>query len=176
MQKILSIHWKWSDINSLRSQKRKKVFLENDMILEMYQFDRSEDPTYESWKKTFDEIDFSKYEKIFANSLWWIMVCKYLDEKKIKLKKLVMTVPWKSVSTEKWLRPNVAKIWQDFEENWFNLLVDEIIIIHAKDDETVPFENAKYFAKKINAKFIALETWWHSLENYFNFIAKIVKK
>jgi predicted alpha/beta hydrolase family esterase len=38
------------------------------------------------------------------------------------------------------------------------LLVDEIVIIHAKDDETVPFENAKYFAKKINAEFIALET------------------
>jgi hypothetical protein len=39
------------------------------MILEMYQFDRSEDPIYESWKRTFDKIDFSKYEKIFANSL-----------------------------------------------------------------------------------------------------------
>jgi predicted alpha/beta hydrolase family esterase len=38
------------------------------------------------------------------------------------------------------------------------LLVDKIIIIHAKDDETVYFENAKNFAKKINAEFLALET------------------
>jgi hypothetical protein len=40
----------------------------------------------------------------------------------------------------------------------------------------VYFENAKNFAKKINAEFLALETWWHSLENYFDFTAEIVKK
>ncbi len=175
MEKILSIHWKWSDINSSNWIRRKKIFLENDMILDAFQFDRNIDPTYESWKKTFEKINFSKYEKIFVNSLWWLMVCKYLDEKKIKLKKLVMTVPWKSISVEKWLRPNMLKIYDDFEKNWFDLNIDKIIIIHAKDDKKVPFENGKNFAKKIWAKFIALEEWWHSLEKYFDFTAKIVK-
>gem|GEM_PF-4084745 len=39
------------------------------MILDAFQFDRNIDPTYESWKKTFEKINFSKYEKIFVNSL-----------------------------------------------------------------------------------------------------------
>jgi len=103
------------------------------------------------------------------------MTVTYLDKNKISLKKLVMSVPWKPFNTEKWLKPNVNKIWEDFEKNWVNLLVSEIIVISPKDDEVVPFENWKKFTEKLNAKFIVLETWWHKLKGHQEFIVKIVK-
>ena len=101
MLKILWIHGRWSNINSDGYKERKKVFKKLWMELDLYQFDTALDPTYESWKKTFDKIDFSKYQIVYANSLGWIMVCKYLSKNKIPLKRFVMSGVWKSFSTEK---------------------------------------------------------------------------
>jgi hypothetical protein len=35
----------------------------------MPQFDPAEDPTYESWKETYETLDFSKYDTVYTSSL-----------------------------------------------------------------------------------------------------------
>ena len=35
----------------------------------MFQFNEAEDPSYESWKQTFDTIDFSSYDAVYTSSL-----------------------------------------------------------------------------------------------------------
>lgn len=46
-----------------------EVFIQNIINFDSIQFDRSEDPTYESWKQTFDTIDFSQYDVVYTGSL-----------------------------------------------------------------------------------------------------------
>ena len=176
MEKVLAIHWRWSDIKKPSWLERKEIFKKYWMQLDLYQFDKNYDPIYEAWKETFDKIDFSKYKKIYTHSLWWVMLTRYLNDNKIEAEKIVMIAPWKSLDTEKGLKPNLSKFWDDFEKKWFNLLVNDIIVIHAKDDEVVPIKNWKNFAKKIGAKFITFEKWWHWLKEYYDFFAKLVKE
>lgn len=176
MKKVLGIHWRSTDIKKDSRKRRKDLFKNEGLDLDLFQFDRWIDPTFESWEKTFDKIDFSKYKMAYTVSLWWIMLSTYLHKNKIKLKRLVMVVPWISFSTEKWLKPNMAKTWEDFKKEKFDLLVDEIIVVNAKDDEIVSFESWKQFSNKINANFIALEKWWHWLKDYLEFIVKLVKE
>jgi len=62
MQRVLGIHWMTSSIKKPSWIKKVKIFKENWLKLELYQFDISEDPTYKSWGNTFNKIDFSNYE------------------------------------------------------------------------------------------------------------------
>jgi hypothetical protein len=67
---VLGIHGRMSKLeNSSSWPKRKQVLEERGINIDTPQFKNSEDPTYESWKETFDTIDFSKYDTVLAVSL-----------------------------------------------------------------------------------------------------------
>ena len=66
----------------------------------MFQFDRSVDPTYESWKETFDTLDFGQFDTVFTSSLGGQMLALYLLEKSIRVPRIVMCFPGMGKSTE----------------------------------------------------------------------------
>lgn len=173
IKNVLGIHGRTSSIKKESWKKKQELFNEQWLNLELYQFDNSENPTYESWKETFETIDFSKYNAVFTSSLWGAMTVNYLCEKKIKIKRLVMLAPWKWIS---W-RQSTAPLYENLEEkgNVLKNLVNEIIVIHSKDDEVVPLESGKNFANKMNAEFIKVSKTNHKYEWYEKFCAEIVK-
>jgi hypothetical protein len=67
--KILGIHGMMSDITNESWMERRSIIENNGMSLDLFQFDVTEDPTYESWIKTFDSINFSQYDAILTSSL-----------------------------------------------------------------------------------------------------------
>lgn len=68
-KKVLGVHGMMSDITKQSWIERKKEIEKNGMMLDLVQFDRTEDPTYESWKETFETIDFSQYDVILTSSM-----------------------------------------------------------------------------------------------------------
>ncbi len=172
---VLWVHWMTSDINKESWQKRIKIFKEKWFNFDLFQFDKTEDPTYESWEETFKTIDFSKYDTVFTNSYWWNATVKFLFDNSIKVKRLVMTVPWISINTENWKYVNTQKLWESLENKDLTKVADEIIIIHAKDDEVVPFKNWKKFAEQVWANLIELNNGWHGLKKHYELMAWIIK-
>ncbi len=162
-KKVLGVHWHTSNIKWEKWVKRIEKFKEQWMDLELFQFNIEEDPTYESWKETFDTIDFSQYDVVYTSSLWGLMTTKYIIENSIKLKRLVMAVPWLSISTQGGTRPNVQAIHENLWDINLENLVNEVVVIHAKDDDDVLFEQGEIFAEKVWAVFIEREIGGHPL-------------
>jgi predicted alpha/beta hydrolase family esterase len=76
------------------------------------------------------------------------MTIKYIIENKIKLDRLIMVAPGASNTIDS--RPNLKKFHEDLYENNIELneLVNEVIVVHSKDDDMVPFESGKKVAEK----------------------------
>lgn len=60
-----------------------------------------------------------------------------------------MVSPGKSHSTLSGKYKNTKVLYDDLDYEKARTIAHEIIVIHAKDDETVPFESGKDFAEKI---------------------------
>lgn len=151
------------------------VFSQNTIDFDSFQFDRSEDPTYESWKQTFDSIDFSQYDAVYTGSLGWVMTARYLAEKGIKVPRIVMRARWISNAVSEGKKPNIESIYKSLESlNTWNI-ADEIIVIHAKNDDTVPFSHGKDFAEKLGAVFVGMEIGNHELRWQYQLIAGLIK-
>jgi predicted alpha/beta hydrolase family esterase len=164
IKNVLWIHWRWSNISkSETSWYDRKKDLENRWLsIEVPQFDDSEDPSYKSWTKTLDDLNINEYDAILTSSHWWWVIIKYLLDKNIKLKRLVMVCPWRA-----WIkRINTWKLYKYLDENNINLtnLVKEVIVVNSKDDECVPYKNWENIARKIWAKFILLDWYWHKMQ------------
>lgn len=174
-KKVLWIHWMSSYIEKNSRKEKIKKFKENWMDLELFQFNRQEDPTYESWEETFKQIDFSKYDAVYANSFWPIATIRFLYDNNIRVKRLVMTVTWKSFNVINWNYKN-TKILLDYlegKELWN--IADEIIAISTKDDKVVPYQSWQKIANMTKAKFILLEKWGHLLEWHTDLIINLLK-
>lgn len=156
-------------------KERIKKFYESWIELKLFQFNKEEDPTYESWKETFEKIDFSEYDVVYTSSFWWQATLKYLYDNNIKLKRLVMSVPWRSIYAINWKHKNNKKILDYLKDKNLENIAEEIIVISAKDDEVVPYESWKEIANITKAKFILLEKWWHKLEWHLDLIISLVK-
>lgn len=163
MKKILGIHGRFSVVEKSQWWKSRKADFESRWIsIDIPQFDPSEDPSYESWETVLKTIDFSKYDTILSSSHGWAVIVKYLKEKNIKIPRLVCVCPgrWNTP------RKNTWKFYDSFEQSDMNLknLVDEIIVIHSRDDEMVDFEKWEAFSKQIWAKFISTNGFGHKFK------------
>lgn len=174
INKVLGIHGKESDINKKSWQEKKKLFKEHGMQLDLFQFNRSIDPTYSDWEVTFKEINFLNYDTIYTSSLWWMMTLKYLYENDIFTNRLVMVVPWISFRTINGLQPNLAQLYRFWPED-LTKVAWEIIILSVKDDEVVPYQSGEELAELTNAEFVLLEDGGHSLHARLEEIVKSVK-
>lgn len=174
--KILWIHGRTSNINKLSWQKKISYFSKQWLELVLYQFDRSDDPTYKSWESTFSTIDFKRYDAVYTSSLWWAMLTKYILDNNIYLNKVIMCVPWISHDTFSGIRPNIQALFDSFIEINLNNLVNTLYVIHATDDEIVPYKSWKDFAEQTWATFISVKKWWHALEWSMDLIIEKLKE
>ncbi len=164
---VLGIHGCGSSIEKPSWLNRKKLFEENGMSFDTYQFNEDKDPTYESWEEVFHTIDFSKYDCIYTSSMGGMMTIRYLSENNIKVPRLFMAVPGLSNKTINGEKKNVQAVWDSLSESDYKNIADEVIIAHAKDDDVVPYENAVKLAKQTEATMLTLETGGHKLwENH----------
>lgn len=165
--KILGIHWRWSDVKNDESWKdRTVVFSENWLELETFQFDNSLDPSYENWKQVFNEIDFSKYKKIFTSSLWWAMLVTYLVDENIKLEaELFFISPWKWINLNK-DRENIYKLYEDLysKEIDINNYCLNSVVIHSDEDDIVSTKEAEIFSDNIGSSFYLFNDYGHSFK------------
>ena len=174
-KKVLGVHGRWSDINKKSWLEKKNVFEKSGMSLDLFQFDQSEDPTYQSWKEVFDTIDFSQYDAIYTSSLGGVMTVRYLTETGKKVPRIVMVAPWISNKVGAGLKPNVQSIFDSLESFDIKNISSELIVLHAQDDEITPYNNGKSFAESLDAKLVTVEKGGHSLENQYQLIAGLVQ-
>ncbi len=73
-----------------------------------------------------------------------------------------MVCPWRWNTK----RINTWKLYDELENNDINLkhLVKNIIVINSKDDNMVDPRNGEILAKKVWAKFIQLDWYWHKMK------------
>ena len=175
INKVLAVHWRWSNIHKDSWKLRKEIFKENWMELDLFQFAPLEDPSYEDWEVTFRDIDFSRYDAIYTSSLWWVMTLRYMYENNLTIKRIVMAVPWISFSALEWKKPNLYKLHQDFWTPDVSNIAEEKYVLSARDDDDVPYQSWEEVAKITNADFILLENWGHKLEWHSDLIVSLVK-
>ena len=165
IKNILWIHGRASNLKNPNTSwnKRKEDIEKRWLSIDIPQFDNSEDPSYESWAEKLDTLDFNKYDAILTSSHWWWVIIKYLLDNDIKIKKLVMVCPWWGKIRK---RVNTWKLYKYLDENNINLkhLVRDIIVINSKDDDKVDPKKWKILAKKVWAKFIQLDWYWHKMQ------------
>lgn len=173
-QKILWIHGRWTDVNSIFRSNMKEAFLNHNLELVLPQFPCSFDPSYAEWEEIYKTIDFTKYNTVFTNSLWWIMTIRYLFENNIQVNNLVLTVPWLSFSTMRWEKPNVFEVFRSLENKDISIVSKNSIIISVLNDEVVPFSSWEELSNRLNSKFILLNKWKHKLEWHNDYLAQII--
>ena len=75
-----------------------------------------------------------------------MMTLRYLTETNIKVPRLFMAVPGKSNDLYSGNMPHAEAIWEYLDTADYSKIADEIIIIHAKDDEMITYTNAQKLA------------------------------
>ncbi len=65
----------------------------NDIVLDVQDFDKSEETRYTLWKEKLDTLDVRGYDTIIAHSFGCPVVMQYLLENKIHINRLVLVAP-----------------------------------------------------------------------------------
>lgn len=162
--KIIGIHGRGSQPNKPWGTWEVRI---NDLHTRWYdidlpQFDCCEDPTYESWEVEMKQIDIESYDVVVTSSHWWGVFGKYVKDNDLNLKRVVFCAPWRWSTG----RINTWKLYDYLESHEMNLEnnIDEIFIVHSKDDEVVPYSEWVKFQKQIWGKLITLEWLPHKLD------------
>lgn len=127
-------------------------------------FDQSENTKYSHWKQAFEKINIDSYDTIIAHSLGCPMVIKYLVSNPTHINRLVLIAPSGLKGSLK--LENLIDTLSCDEKKLLDF-VEEITVIHSKDDEaeSAPFAYGAKLAKKLKAEFIALDGYNHSFKN-----------
>lgn len=175
VKNVLAVHWRGSNINSKSRVSRKKLFKDEGINLDLFQFTISDDPSYVQWEKTFKTIDFSKYDAIYTSSLWWVMTLRYMYENNLTINRIVLVVPWISFKTLNWEKPNLSKLHSELWSPDLSSIANSKFVISSKDDDIVPYQSWEKVANMLDANFILLDKWWHNLKAYLELIIDLVK-
>lgn len=168
---VIGVHGLWSTCDDNFWPYLKNQLENKNVDLFLPNFPSWLNTNYREWESMFKEIDFFNYDTVIWHSLWNRYVMKYILDNKIKLKRLVL------VSCR-------YRIWNNFlynsiEENvlWLDELVDEIILIHSRNDEVIPFEEASLLKQNI-PKLKLIEVDWYNhfnIEKEYDFLWSIVE-
>lgn len=70
-------------------------FLRSDILCQTLEMPAPYNPTYQSWKKTFEQLNTEELSIIVAHSAGSGFILKWLQENpQIKLEKLILVAPW----------------------------------------------------------------------------------
>ncbi len=160
--KILGIHGRATNLSNTTTTWHKRISSLEALWHEVYvpQLDPSEDPSYESWAHDLDAIDFTHYDVIIAVSHGSWVLAKYIKENNIKFNRVVFCCPGR------WSHTNTWKVYDYLESHDMNLEwnVDQIIIVHSRDDEVIPYSESLKFQDQIWGQHVSLDWLPHRLD------------
>lgn len=107
-----------------------KKFLCHDILCQTPEMPKAYNPTYDDWKKTFEEFYNEDTKIIVGHSAGAGFILKWLqDNPQIKLEKLILVAPWLDLDKE-------CADFLDFQLKDIALNnVKETILFYSKDDE-----------------------------------------
>ncbi len=137
-------------------------------------FDKSENTTYAVWKDMLDTLDVWSYDTVVAHSLGCPMIMQYIIEYNVKIDRLVLIAPSGLIGNE-----YLEKILPEMTADTTRLkdFVDEIIILHSRDDEawSAEFSYGQSLAEKTGANLVAVDWYGHSFkELWVNMVTTLV--
>jgi uncharacterized protein len=120
----------------------------------------TKEPKLYEWMDTLLSLSPGEDTVLIGHSLSNALIMKYLERPEAKIKKVVMVAAWD------WLMEDVKTFHQTFFEDGFDYKAIKgkgtpIVIINSTTDPWIDFEKSKKLAKKIKAKFIAVENAGH---------------
>lgn len=158
--KILGIHWRGSDLSKHTTWHERKNDLESRWhSIYVPQLDPCEDPTYSLWAQGLEKIDIESYDSILCVSHGSGVFARYVKENNLKLKRVVFCCAGRGSHI------NTGKVYDYLDTHDMNLEkhIDEIFVIHSKDDEHISYSKGQAFHKQVWWKFISLEWFPHKL-------------
>jgi predicted alpha/beta hydrolase family esterase len=128
--------------------------------IDVPQLDPCEDPTYKSWENGLKQIDIESYDAIIAKSHGSWVLARYIKENDLRLKRVIFCCPGR------WSHINTGKVYDFLESHEMNLEkhIDEIFIVHCKDDERIPYSEWVKFHNQVWWRLITLNSVWHKLD------------
>lgn len=121
------------------------------------------EPSYEEWKAKIEEYEIDESTVLIGHSLGAAFLLRYLGDKKLKIKKLILVSP-SLVSKENF--PAVAKFY-DFEiDKGIAERTNEIVIYTSDNDYQRMIESAKIAHDKIGGRLIELKGQGHFIEKH----------
>lgn len=158
--KILGIHGRSTNLSQHTTWHERKADIEmRGHIIDIPQLDPCEDPTYELWERDLDKIDIASYDAVICVSHGSWVFARYVKENNLKLKRVIFCCAWR------WSHYNTGKVYDYLESHDVNLesYIDEIFVIHSKDDEHISYAEGQKFHSQIWGTFISLEWIPHKM-------------
>lgn len=116
---------------------------------------------YDSWAEVMDEFEIDNETIIIAHSIAPIFVCKYLINKKIKVKKLIFVCGFNNYLG---IDPDFDSVNEPmFIDNYQDVknYCDNIVCYYSDNDPYVKFEAEKKFADGISSKQYIIKNGGH---------------
>ena len=104
---------------------------------------------FENWSNELDKLDINDNTTIIAHSIAPVFVCKYLIEKKIKVKKLIFVCGFNNYLgiNEEYDSVNEPMYLDNLED--IKKYCNDIVCYYSDNDPYVPFKFEKEFADNI---------------------------
>jgi len=116
-------------------------------------------PNYEKWKKIFENNKIDKNTILIGHSAGGGFLVRWLDETKIKIKKMILVSPGKAGRAR---NPARAKLYGEKTINNISRFVSDGILIFTSDDDiSSHIIGAKEYEKELPARIIFLKNHGH---------------
>lgn len=126
-----------------------------------------DEPKVEEWISEISRVTTDEKDEYFlvGHSLGSVAVLRYLEKTNRSISGAILVSGPVNVllpeKTDSSLRNTDNFLEKDFDISAIRSHCKNIIVIHAKDDEKVPYEHAEKLSKMLGCKLITLETGGH---------------
>lgn len=125
-------------------------------------------PHAQEWLETLHEV-ISKTEKpvvLVGHSLGTRATLLYLEKYHPKVEKIFLIAAFRNASSIDDAKPERSEKYPDFFIHKINLeeikpLVEKFIVMHSRDDDSIPYEQGEEIAKDLNTELITYEDRGH---------------
>jgi predicted alpha/beta hydrolase family esterase len=122
------------------------------------QFPYGAEQSYNKWSAVLDGIPLDENTTVFAHSVAPIFICKYLNEHKKKIKKLISVSGFNGkIGNAQYDEVNATFLLDKINPK----VADEIVCIYGDNDPYVPFEMLDSFAESLKAQKIIIKNGGH---------------
>ena len=178
MANYIIIHWSFGSCNGNRFPWLKDFLEKNNNHVNIPQMPIWTDrQNFDNRSKILDWLNINEDTTIIAHSIAPIFVCKYLINKKIKVKKLIFVCWFNNYFSGniKYDTVNETMYTKNFWE--VKKYCNNIVCYYSDNDPYVNLEDEKRFAENVANKCYIINGWWHiNTESGYNKFPEILKE